>query len=265
MTDESSTILTGSRLSLSLRTRVETFKGSSLWNKIAVQDSFSPNESAVLICDMWDTHWCESATIRVNILAGRINALINVARQRGVQIIHSPSDTIEFYKNTPQRQAIANIASIDLPKPFNLPDPALPIDDSDRGCDTGECNHHKAWTRQHPTIEIADGDVISETGTEIYNLIHVLGIKKLFFTGVHTNMCVLDRSFGIKQMTRWGIDCVLVRDLTDSMYSPKRAPYVSHERGTELVVEHIEKHWCPTTTSADLAALMKNLGTPPTP
>ena len=59
------------------------------------------------------------------------------------------------------------------------------------------------------------------------------------------------------QMTRWGVDCVLVRDLTDSMYNPMRPPYVSHDEGTRLVVEHIEKHWCPTTTSDELAALLK--------
>ena len=69
-------------------------------------------------------------------------------------------------------------------------------------------------------------------------------------------MCVLDRPFGIKQMARWGVDCVLVRDLTDSMYNPERSPYVSHDEGTRLVVGHIEKHWCPTTVSADLAAVL---------
>jgi hypothetical protein len=70
--------------------------------------------------------------------------------------------------------------------------------------------------------------------------------------GVHVNMCVLNRTFAIKKMTNWGIRCLLVRDLTDSMYDPKDRPYVSHDRGTELVVEHIEKYWCPTTTSGEL-------------
>jgi len=41
----------------------------------------------------------------------------------------------------------------------------------------------------------------------------------------------------------------LVRDLTDTMYNPKRKPFVDHFAGTDLVVEHIEKHWCPTVTS----------------
>ena len=70
--------------------------------------------------------------------------------------------------------------------------------------------------------------------------------------GVHTNMCVLGRSFAIKAMTRIGIDCVLVRDLTDAMYNPRKAPFVNHQAGTELVIEYIEKYWCPTVLSQDL-------------
>jgi type 1 glutamine amidotransferase len=36
------------------------------------------------------------------------------------------------------------------------------------------------------------------------------------------------------------------------MYNPEKRPQVNHFRGKELVVEHIERHWCPTITSADI-------------
>jgi hypothetical protein len=42
-----------------------------------------------------------------------------------------------------------------------------------------------------------------------------------------------------------GVRCNLVRDLTDAMYNPARRPFVSHDHGTELVIEHIEKYWRP--------------------
>jgi hypothetical protein len=45
---------------------------------------------------------------------------------------------------------------------------------------------------------------------------------------------------------------VLMRDLTDTMYNSRMRPFVSHFQGTDLVIHHIEKHWCPTVTSADL-------------
>ena len=73
-------------------------------------------------------------------------------------------------------------------------------------------------------------------------------------------MCILNRTFAIKQMTKWGVRCILLRDLTDAMYDPQAAPFVSHERGTELVIEHIERHWCPSALSADLRAALGSGG-----
>jgi hypothetical protein len=36
------------------------------------------------------------------------------------------------------------------------------------------------------------------------------------------------------------------------MYNPAMPPYVSHEQGTRLVVEYIEKFLCPTVKSGDI-------------
>ena len=41
-------------------------------------------------------------------------------------------------------------------------------------------------------------------------------------------------------------------DLTDALYNPARPPHVSHDAGTALVIEHIERHWCPSILSDDL-------------
>jgi hypothetical protein len=65
-------------------------------------------------------------------------------------------------------------------------------------------------------------------------------------------MCVLGRPFGIRQQVRLGMNVALARDLTDAMYDPRQRPYVPHDRGTELVVEHIERYWCPSILGADL-------------
>ena len=197
-------------------------------------------------------------------MAPRMNEVVAAARSLGVHIVHAPSAVIAHYEGTAFRQRILAAPVVEPPVPINTwcnlepkREVKLPIDDSDGGCDTGECAQGRPWTRQHPAIEIAESDAISDDGQEVYSVLHDRGIKTLLFTGVHTNMCVLNRSFGIKQMTRWGVECVLVRDLTDTMYNPKRAPYVSHDEGTELVIEHIEQHWCPTVTSTELMPLLK--------
>jgi hypothetical protein len=69
---------------------------------------------------------------------------------------------------------------------------------------------------------------------------------------LYYNMFILNRSFAIKQMVRWGMDVALVRDLTDTMYNPAMRPYVSHDEGTRLVTDFVEKFWCPTIESQQL-------------
>ncbi len=101
-------------------------------------------------------------------------------------------------------------------------------------------------------LKIDDEDAISDSGVEIWNLLEQRGIKHVMLVGVHTNMCVLGRPFGLRQLAKNGRDVVLVRDLTDTMYNPKKWPYVSHFQGTNLIVQHIEKFVCPTITSDQL-------------
>ena len=188
----------------------------------------------------------------MGLLAPKIAKLVEAARPRGILIVHSPSETMNFYQNTPQRKAILAFPAVEPPPPLALSSPPLPIDDSDGGCDTPGDKTHQAWSRQHAAIRIAEEDLVSDKGAEVYNALQARGIDHLLITGVHTNMCILNRTFAIKQMTRWGKKCILVRDLTDAMYDPQDRPYVSHAQGTELVIQHIEKYWAPTVLSADL-------------
>jgi len=186
-------------------------------------------------------------------------------RQRDVLIVHAPSDTRDFeklYGGSPARQRVLDCPQIGPPENLDHDDPALPVDQTDP-CDTCPDEQHPfPWpaerrrppaTRQHPAMEIDHSrDVISYQGKELWSFYQHRGIEQVLIMGVHTGMCILNRSFSIKQMTRWGMPIMLIRDLTDALYNPSKPPYVSHEEGTRLVVEYIEKFWCPTVTSDDL-------------
>jgi hypothetical protein len=126
----------------------------------------------------------------------------------------------------------------------------------DGGCDTAGEKGHRTWTCEHAGLKIAPEDYISDSGQEINNLLRLRGIETVFYTGVHANMCILNRTFAIKQMTKW-VRCILLRDLTDAMYDPQDAPHVSHQQGTELVVEYIEKYWSPTALSEELSRALR--------
>jgi hypothetical protein len=218
--------------------------------------TLAASQTAIVLCDVWDLHWCLGANERLLSMLGRMNETIQQARERGVHIIHAPSDTTDFYSASPARKRILEYPAIQPPPEIPHDDPPLPVDASDGGCDTnhnpGSVNE-RFWSRQHPAILIdEERDAISDNGREIYGYMQHRGIKSIIIMGVHTNMCILNRSFGIKQMVRWAVDIMLCRDLTDSMYNPSMAPYVSHDEGTRLVIAYIEKFWCPTVGSGDL-------------
>ena len=57
-------------------------------------------------------------------------------------------------------------------------------------------------------------------------------------------------------MLTLGKNVVLVRDLTDALNDSRQPPHVSHARGTEIVVEHIETYLCASILSADLTRVV---------
>ena len=195
-----------------------------------------------------------------------MNKVIHEARRRGLFIIHAPSTTVDFYNDTPQRkrakQAKFTKTSVPLATverwgtAWCYPDPKreseLPIDDTDMGCDCAtKCEIVPPWTRQIKTIDIAEPDAITDNGQETFNLLAERGINNVMIMGVHLNMCVLGRPFAIRQLVAQGKNVLLIRDMTDTMYNSKMKPYVNHFAGTDLVVSHVERNWCPTILSTD--------------
>jgi nicotinamidase-related amidase/type 1 glutamine amidotransferase len=243
-------------LRLLARERAESSKGRGDWKISEKEATLDPAKTAVVICDMWDKHGCKGASELVAEMAPRMHEVITKARQMGLFIIHAPSDTMQHYEGWPQRK-LAQMAPPALsPSPLknwrNL-DPAvedpLPIDDSDGGCDDlPQCKNYRAWSQEIPILKIEPQDAITDSA-EAYNLLQQRGIENVIVMGVHANMCVLGRPFSIRQMKSAGKHVYLMRDMTDTMYNSRQKPFVSHFRGTDLVVEHIEKFWCPSITS----------------
>jgi nicotinamidase-related amidase len=229
--------------------------------------TWDPKKTAIIVCDMWDDHWCRSAAARVNELAGPMNDMLKAARAKGVFVIHAPSTCTAFYKDTPQRKRAIDAPFTKTPEslasterwgtgwywPDAKREGVLPIDDSDMGCDCKtKCEIRSPWTRQTAAIELGDADAVTDNGQETWNLLSEYKIDNVVLCGVHLNMCVLGRPFGIRQMVKLGKNVALVRDMTDTMYDPARPPGGSHFAGTDRVVEHVERYWCPSFVSTDL-------------
>ena len=218
------------------------------------------SETAIIVCDMWNDHHCKIAAQRVGVIAPRMNQVLAAARDRGVMIIHAPSETMNVYAGTLFRTRMEHAKPAQSPVPIErrcVRDPnrepaTLPVD-TQLDCDDAELGPVVRFhTRQHAGLDIIGFDGISDSGQEVYNFCQQEGIKNIVLMGVHTNYCIVNRSFGIRQMARVGMNVVLARDLTDALYDPREPPFVSHARGTEIVVEHIERYLCPSILSADL-------------
>ena len=254
-------------LKLSLQTR------AAVGTKRVATESWLPSRSAIIVCDMWDLHHCKNAVVREGEMAPRMNEVLEKARAAGVLIIHAPSSCMPVYEGTAARERAKTAPTASrLPNQIaewckQIPSEetaVYPIDQTDGGEDDDPAEHaawakeleakglnpRAPWTRQIDILRIdQERDAISDSGVEIWNLLESRNIDNVILMGVHVNMCVAGRPFGLRQMAKNGKNVVLMRDMTDAMYNPKRWPFVSHQRGTELFIEHIEKHICPTITS----------------
>ena len=214
-----------------------------------------------MICDMWDTHHCRSAAGRVTEMAPRMNEAVSSLRALGALIVHAPGGCMDFYQGSPARLRAEGAPKVPSPVPvdWNPWNPAhegeLPKRLAAPGgcsCESGEpCGDGGPpypWTRQIDTVRIEDADAVTDDGEEVFALLVDRAIEDVIVMGVHTNICVLGRPYGIRQLVYWGMRPVLCRDLTDSFHRDPRG----HAWGTERTVVHIERFWCPTITSAEL-------------
>lgn len=237
------------------------------------REVWQPSRTAILVCDMWDLHTSPNAMVREGEMAPRMNQVLEKARAAGALVIHAPSGCMDAYEGTPARERARSApAAARIPHQIGewcklLPaeeGAVYPLDQSDGSNDDDPgkkaawaeqlvargVNPKAPWTRQIDVLRIdPEKDAISDSGVEIWNLLESRNIDNVILMGVHVNMCVSGRPFGLRQMAKNGKHVVLMRDLTDAIYNPARWPFVSHREGTARFVEHVEKHICPTITS----------------
>jgi nicotinamidase-related amidase len=228
---------------------------------IASRHDWDPANTAVVICDMWDTTHCISAARRVVEMAPRVNEVASVLRAQGALIIHAPADCMDYYANTPARERARRAprlptlelpdfndwdASREAPLPPSLAEVPPCSCEPGEPCIAGGSSH--PWTHQIDSIEVSSVDAITEYGEELLTLLEQRAIQDVLVMGVHANRCVLGRPYGIRQLVYWGKRPVLCRDLTDSYHRDPRG----HLWGNEQMIAHIERYWCPTVASDQL-------------
>ena len=226
------------------------------------RDDWDAARTAVVICDMWNTTQCVSAARRVVEMAPRIDEVAGRLRREGALIVHAPAGCMEHYAGTPARERARRAPPVPSPVPVDWNDvdasreaplPAALADDTPCSCEPGPpCTvggPPYPWTHQIDRIAIAPADAVTDDGHELLALLEERGIDDVVVMGVHLNRCVLGRPYGIRQLVYWGKRPVLCRDLTDAYHRDPRG----HLAGNAQMVAHVERYWCPTVTSDQLA------------
>ena len=235
-------------------------RGGAVVENVAIH----PAKTAVVVVDMWDRHWCKTYTARVANLVPRMDRALDAARTLGIVVVHAPSDVTAFYKAAPQRKAMLAVPRSAPPKRigFNPPGPPGGRDCCECGPDR-PCKSRSVWTRQHPGLKIADADFIADcnNGRELLSLCARRGIDTLIYMGVASNMCVLYRSCGIRNMKDHGLRAYVVGDLMEAITAngcdpatKKADPNFTPAKGTALVQRYLERHVAPSLTSRRLIA-----------
>ena len=90
-----------------------------------------PATTALVLCDVWDHHWCRGAEERLEPLVPCIDRTARTARDLGMLVAHAPSDTMSFYAGHPARERVLQATPVTPPAERAHEDPPPPVDGSD--------------------------------------------------------------------------------------------------------------------------------------
>jgi hypothetical protein len=210
----------------------------------------------VVVVDPWNFHWCKTATQRVDALIPRMNLALEAARELGMSVMLCPSDVVDNYAGWPQRERVIAmplrptpaLATIDCPEPPN-----------GGGCACGRerCKVNYGWDGMHPDLRIGPDDLMPDTLDEVWTICQDRGLTHLIYMGVHTQVCLLGKPMGLRNLKAAGLHCILARDLTDAHPGYDPAIGFTPDGHTAEVVAHFERHLAPTI---DMAAELTKIG-----
>ena len=232
-------------LELTLRTR----DAESGEIRIA-SERVDPRRVGVIAVDVWNFHWCKTATMRVDAFVPRIDRALQAARRLGLTVMLCPSDVVDNYVGFPQRQKVLAMPTAPVPNLVEVNCPPAP-DAGGCACGPERCVVNYGWDGMHPGLTIGADDLMPDTQAEVYAICKERGLTHLIYLGFHTQVCLLGKPMGLRAMKSAGLRCMLARDMTDAHpgYDPARG--FTPDLNTEQVVEHFEKHLAPTISLQD--------------
>lgn len=278
-------------LHVSMRTR-DAATGAA----VTTPYSLAADRVAIVVVDLWTRHPCAGATACSASMIPALNRFLEVAHAlRAPVVFASSGDDLDRWKGTPHRTGITSLRRQPMPESNGFLDghgqsgpwasPCMcPVTQLKPGTDEPhfDCRRQAHDPTQDARITVRPPDLFIAAGhyvppdlpsaiaswgqpgqQELWNVCRAREVTHLLYVGNATNLCVINREFGMIQMRRLGLQSILVRDLTGAMtyvgYDPDTRrvdPAITSAVGTAKAVEYVEAHVGPSIDSAQLFAAM---------
>ena len=225
------------------------------------------DETALVLVDLWNVHFIESWIERAaQITTECVVPVIDAARQAGLTIVHAPSPPVaEQYPQlkrhkSPDRNGSGNPTPTTWPpSDFRSREGDYAVYRGPRSQPPGIGIHWDKLASQlavSPAIDVQDDDFVIATGQQLHELLEERRILHLIFAGFATNWCVLGRDYGIRSMSRYGYNMVLLRDATTGVEFPDTYDNLFT---TEIAIREVEQQYGFSASNADFFAAVEGL------
>lgn len=213
-------------------------------------------QAALVLVDVWNIDYVESYFQRIqHIVRDKIAPVLSVARTLGMTVFHAPSPEVadRYAPAPPQPPASATAWP---PAEF------MPHESSQ--CRQGEYSIYGRdaeprlqaaleWFAREldmaPEMRPLEGEPIIHTGQQLHEILAQRRILHLFYAGFATNWCIMNRDYGVVEMSKRGYNIILLRDATTGIETHDTVRELALTRGS---IREIETKYAWSTETHEL-------------
>ncbi len=213
------------------------------------------DETALVLVDLWNVHFIESWIERAKqVTVDCVVPVIDAARKLGMTIVHAPSPSVaeqysQLERHNPPQPSTPNTWP---PAEFRSRSGNYNIYRGPRSQPPGIGIHWDKLASQlsmSPAIDVKEDEFVIATGQQLHELMEERGILHLLYAGFATNWCVLGRDYGIRSMSRYGYNIILLRDATTGVEFPDTYDNLFT---TEIAIREVEQQYGFSASNEDL-------------
>jgi nicotinamidase-related amidase len=225
-------------------------------------------QTALVLVDFWDYHHIDSWLERAAKCVKRgCLPVLRAARKVGMTVIHAPSPEVaeRHYAEKLKRYSPPPKYRLESAPPPDWPPPEFRRRQGDdaifrdpRSQPPGIATHWHPATPLNITslVDVRDDEFVIANAHQMHELLAERRVLHLVYIGFATNWCIINRDYGVRDMTCRGYNVILVRDATEGVEFPDT---LRKRWATELAIREVEGRYGFTTSKKDFREACKGI------